>query len=123
ISGGSRPRHQLHFSLGYAERGLGVRFTGQYRSKSFLRLTGDGETNVLRFSPLTTLSLRAWAEPTRFVPRAEWLKGSRLTFSVLNLTNQRQKVRDSAGVTPLAYQPGYRDPLGRTVELELRKTF
>src|SRR5205085_7500029 len=63
ISGGSRPRHQLDFSLGYAERGLGVRFTGQYRSKSFLRLTGDGETNVLRFSPLTTLSLRAWAEP------------------------------------------------------------
>jgi len=25
--------------------------------------------------------------------------------------------------TPLQYQPGYRDPVGRTIEFELRKVF
>ena len=42
---------------------------------------------------------------------------------VVNLANDRQKVRDSMGNTPLQYQPGYRDPLGRTIEFEIRKVF
>ena len=78
---------------------------------------------MLRFSPLTTFSERAWAEPGRFAPLSAWLKGSRLSLSVLNLTNKRQRVTDSAGLVPLAYQKAYRDPLGRTVELEFRKAF
>jgi hypothetical protein len=41
----------------------------------------------------------------------------------VNATNDRQEVRDSAGTTPVQYQPGYRDPLGRTVEIELREVF
>jgi iron complex outermembrane receptor protein len=35
--------------------------------------------------------------------------------------NDRQKVRDGRGATPLIYQPAYLDPLGRTVTLGLRK--
>jgi hypothetical protein len=42
---------------------------------------------------------------------------------VHNATNERQSVVDSAGITPLPYQSAYRDPLGRTVEIELRKVF
>jgi iron complex outermembrane receptor protein len=41
----------------------------------------------------------------------------------VNLTNARQRVRDSFGHNPLQYQPDYRDPLGRTIEVELRKVF
>jgi outer membrane receptor protein involved in Fe transport len=123
IGGATRPRHQLDFGLGYAERGLGVRLTGRHRGKSFLRLVDAGDSAVLRFSPLTTFSLRAWAEASRFAPEADWLKRSRLTVSVANLFNQRQRIADSAGLTPLAYQPDYRDPLGRTIEFELRKAF
>jgi outer membrane receptor protein involved in Fe transport len=66
--------------------------------------------------------LRAFATGSRFGD-APWLKGTRLTLSVVNLTNDRQRVRDSAGITPLSYQRDYRDPLGRTVELEIRKVF
>jgi hypothetical protein len=123
IGGASRPRHQLDFSVGYAERGLGLRFMGQYRSTSYLRLVGDGGTDVLRFGPLTTFSLRGWFEPSRFVPSSRLLKGARVTLSAVNITNKRQRVTDSLGFVPLAYQPGYRDPLGRTVEIELRKVF
>ena len=123
LGGASRPRHQLDFNLGYSERGLGVRFSGRHRGQSFLRLVSNGDTDVLRFSPLTTFSLRAWAEPSRFAPNLAWLKGSRLSLSVLNLTDKRQRVTDSAGLTPLAYQKAYRDPLGRTLEIEFRKAF
>jgi hypothetical protein len=123
LGGASRPRHQLDLSLGYAERRLGVRFSGRHRGRSFLRLVSNGDTDVLRFSPLTTFSVRAWAEPGRFAPQSAWLKGSRLSLSLLNLTNKRQRVIDSAELTPLAYQKAYRDPLGRTVEIEFRKAF
>jgi outer membrane receptor protein involved in Fe transport len=101
---------------------LGIRLNAQYRGKSYLNLVSDGSNDVLTFSPLTTANLRAFATGSRFGD-APWLKGTRLTLSVVNLTNDRQRVRDSAGITPLSYQRDYRDPLGRTVELEIRKVF
>lgn len=122
LAGASRPRHQFDFTLGFADRGLGVRLTGQYRGKSYLNLVSEATTDVLEFSPLTTLNLRAFAVGSRFGD-APWLNSTRLTLAVLNLTNDRQRVRDSANDTPLSYQRDYRDPLGRTVELEIRKVF
>ena len=123
LGGITRPRHQLNFSAGYAERGRGIRLTGQHKSQSFLRLTGGEDTQVLRFSPLTTFNLRAFTELGRYVPDVDFLKGARLSLSIANIFDRRQKVTDEGGVTPLAYQPGYRDPIGRTFEIELRKTF
>ena len=123
FGGATRPRHQLDFSAGYAERGRGIRFTGRHQSQSFLRLTGGVDTQVLRFSPLTTLNLRAFTELGRYAPDVEFLKGARLSLTIANIFNRRQKVRDEGGITPLAYQRAYRDPIGRTVEIELRKTF
>jgi hypothetical protein len=125
LGGGGRPRHELDFTLGYAERGLGLRLSGQYRGSSRLGVSGssDLDSNVLRFSPLTSFSLRGFVDGSRLLPNAGALAGTRLTLSVLNLTNARQQVRDSRGETPLRYQPAYQDPTGRTVQLELRKAF
>ena len=52
-----------------------------------------------------------------------WLRGTRLTVSVDNLFNERQRVRDATGVTPVNYQPDLLDPLGRTVRVSFRKLF
>ena len=123
LGGASRPRHQFDATLGYAERGLGVRLSADRRSVSFLDLASAQSADVLRFAPLTTFSLRAFAEGSRIAPGVEWLKGSRLSLTIVNLTNARERVRDPAGMTPLGYQPAYRDPLGRTVEVEFRTTF
>ena len=123
IGGVTRPRHQLDFSMGYAERGRGIRLTGKHQGQSFLRLTGGQDSQVLRFSPLTTVNLRAFTELGRYAPDVAFLKGARLSLSVANIFDKRQKVTDEGGVTPLAYQRAYRDPIGRTVEIELRKTF
>ena len=69
------------------------------------------------------INLKAFAELRRFLPHSSWARGTRISLSAVNLLNDRQAVRDSAGATPLQYQPGYRDPYGRTIELEIRKVF
>lgn len=122
LGGAGRPRHQLDLTLGYADRGLGVRLNAQHRGTSYVNLVSEGTTDRLKFSPLTTLNLRAFATGARFGDAA-WLKGMRVSLSVVNALNDKQSIRDSAGVTPLSYQRDYRDPLGRTVEAELRKVF
>ena len=52
-----------------------------------------------------------------------WLRGARITLSVDNLFDSRIQVRDETGLTPLSYQPGFVDPLGRSVRLSIRKLF
>jgi len=80
-------------------------------------------TDTLKFSPLLAINLRAFADVKRLVPHASWAKGLRISLEAVNLTDKRQRVADSFGITPLQYQPAYRDPLGRTIEIELRKVF
>jgi len=94
-----------------------------WRSRSSLLTKVNDATDTLSFSPLMTINLRAFADTRRILPQVKWAKGLRLSVDVLNLTNSRQRVRDSFGMTPLQYQPGYRDPIGRTIELEIRKVF
>ena len=52
-----------------------------------------------------------------------FLKGARLRLSIDNLTNSYQEVRDANGATPLRYQRGFVDPLGRAFEISFRKRF
>jgi hypothetical protein len=121
IGGSSGSKHQVDVSLGLSTRGAGVRLTGRWRSVSFLNLAGAQE--FLRFAPSATFNLRAFTEARKIFPTARWLQGARLSVSLLNVTNERQSVRDAVGSTPLRYQAGYRDPIGRTFELEFRKAF
>lgn len=123
FNGGERPRHEFDFGVEYASRGLGVQLTGRHSSQSFINLTGGANPNVLQFSPLTTLNIRAFLEGQRLSPSASWLKGTRFSLLITNFGNERQKVRDSGGGTPILYQQAYRDPTGRVVQLEFRKVF
>ena len=120
---GAPSRHQVTVLMTLDSRGMGVVVGGLWRSESFLITATGAGTDRLRFSPLATLNIRAFVAGRRLFPGERWLRGSRLSISVANLFNDRQEVRDSAGATPLRYQPGYRDPIGRTFEIEFRKTF
>ena len=40
-----------------------------------------------------------------------------------NLLNDIQNVRDANGLVPVRYQRGYLDPVGRRIEVSLRKIF
>jgi hypothetical protein len=121
--GGGRVRHQVDGTAAISSDGLGARLGVTWRGASTLDASIGGVSDTLRFPPLLVMNLRLFAEGRRILPKSEWAKGLRLSLNVVNVTNDRQKVRDSFGNTPLQYQPAYRDPLGRTIEFEIRKVF
>ena len=52
-----------------------------------------------------------------------FFKDARFSIGAKNIFNQRQRVTDSNGNTPLSYQPLYMDAQGRVIEVEFRKMF
>jgi hypothetical protein len=120
---GGRVRHQFDATAALTSGGTGVRMGVTWLGASTLQSRLNGIDERLHFSPYATFNLRAFADARRFLPDSDWAKGLRLSLDIVNLTNERQRVRDSGGNTPLQYQPAYRDPLGRTIEFEIRKVF
>jgi outer membrane receptor protein involved in Fe transport len=123
LGGGAQPRHQIEFNAGVSDNGVGFRLTGQWQNAA--RVTGNttSGSSTLDFSSLATLNARAFINLQQRLKKQAWAHGIRVSLSVNNVFNQRQKVTDQNGVTPLAYQPGYLDPLGRTLFFSVRKIF
>lgn len=120
--GGGRPRHILDASAALSARGQGIRMATQWRSASRL-ITGNSAQDRLDFGGLATVNVRAFTDLDRILQPSGFTKGARVSLSIINVANDRQIVSDDDGVTPLAYQKAYRDPIGRIVEIELRKAF
>jgi hypothetical protein len=120
---GGRVRHQFDGTAAVNRGGTGARIGVTWRGRSTLESRISGQTEELSFSPLLLVNLRAFTDAAELFGRSSWTQGTRLSLNVINLTNDRQTVRDPRRETPLQYQSGYRDPIGRTVELELRKVF
>jgi iron complex outermembrane recepter protein len=121
-SGGGQPRHEVEFQAGLSKNGFGSRLTANWQSAT--RVTGSTPADDLRFSDLAKVNFRLFANlgqmPSIMKP-APWLRGARITIGVNNLFDTRQRVTDGTGATPFAYQPGYLDPLGRTIRISIRK--
>jgi hypothetical protein len=126
---GGRPRHEIEAQAGLFKSGFGARATASWAEGTFVRggpVAGGGTAQDLRFSDTMTVNLRLFADlgQQRSLVRANpWLRGTRIGLNIDNLFNSRPQVRDSTGATPLGYQPGYLDPLGRSVRLSIRKLF
>jgi outer membrane receptor protein involved in Fe transport len=90
-------------------------------------LTGTaGGASRLNFGSLATANLRIFAnlgQVQGLERKIPFLRGARISFNIDNIFNQRREVTDATGATPLRYQPGYLDPLGRTVSISFRKLF
>ena len=106
------------------QNGIGARMTGSWQSATTVDGFGTATGN-LHFSSLAVANFRLFADLGQqpALIRHRWARGMRLTLAVNNLLDTRQRVRDATGATPLAYQPDYLDPLGRTVRVSLRKLF
>lgn len=125
-SGGGQPRHQVEVQTGITHNGLGLRLSGEWQAGTKVQGGTAGAPQELRFSDLTTLNLRLFANlgaQRSLVERWPLLRGTRISLSVNNLFNQRMTVLDAAGQTPISYQPAYLDPTGRSVRLSIRKLF
>lgn len=120
--GGGRLRHQVDGTAAVTSGGLGARIGVTWRGASRLDTSIGDVSNTLHFSPVTMINLRLFTDARRIFG-SDRAKGLRFSIDVVNLTNDRQRVRDSLGNTPIQYQPAYRDPLGRTIEFEIRKVF
>jgi hypothetical protein len=121
LSGSAEARHAVDFNLGVTDNGLGARLDGSWKNVSHM----DSGTSAgsLRFAPLATFDVRLFVNLANRFPGKAWARGTRVSLSVQNLFNRRQRVTDSTGATPAAYQPAILDPLGRTVLLSMRRVF
>jgi hypothetical protein len=122
ITGSSTPRHKVQGSLGLIDNGLGLRLEGNWQSSADVTGSTSASGN-LHFASLATVDLRVFANLQNRFRGKDWARGTRVSLSVENLFNQRQKVTDDTGATPYAYQRDYLDPMGRTVLLSLRRIF
>ena len=128
-SNGGQPRHQVEVQAGLFKDGYGARLTANWQSGTTVRGAagvGGANSSDLFFSPFATLNFRLFADlgqQINLVRKHPWVRGTRISFSVDNLLDSRLRVRDATGATPLSYQPGYIDPVGRTVRISLRKMF
>ena len=122
---GGNPRHEVEAQAGIFRDGMGALLNARWQSGT--RVTGAlGGGTDLEFSPLTTVNLRIFADLSQqraLVRQIPFLRGTRISVEFNNLFDRRIEVRDSNGMTPLSYQPGYIDPIGRSVTFTLRKLF
>jgi iron complex outermembrane recepter protein len=120
-NGGAR-RHLIEMEGGASYLGIGFRANGTWRSGT--KIVGSGSDLV--FDDIFNLNARIFmsfeARPD-IVRKARWLRRSRLVLRIDNLTDSFQRVTDTNGNTPEAYQRGYLAPRGRFVELAWRKQF
>ena len=128
-SSGGQPRHEVEARVGYMNNGIGARLGLDRESGTHVNgaLTGtSGGSSRLNFGSLATANLRIFAnlgQMPALVKDHPFLRGTRLSIGIDNIFNQRREVTDATGATPLRYQPGYLDPLGRTVSITFRKLF
>lgn len=121
--GVTQPRHFVNGSLALGGPGYGLRLNGAFRSASTLQSGSIAAPEELRFASLLTANLRAFVELDSIRRKSTVLKQTRVSLGINNLANRRQRVTDVSGSVPLRFQPAYRDAVGRTVEIELRKVF
>lgn len=118
--GGGQSKHSTRASLALTRGSSGLRIDYARRGSSALATGTLALPDRLQFAGIATLDIRAFADLDQLLPKAGLPKGTRITVVIDNLTNDRQLVTNQAGLIPQAYQPVRRDPIGRTVMLELR---
>jgi hypothetical protein len=123
---GGSPRHKIETQASVFKRGLGARISTNWQSGSVVRGLSDGTTGGrdLRFASYAIVNATAFANLADLFRKgsdAGWMTGLRLSLTVNNVFNRRPVVADETGFTPLTYQPDYLDPIGRTINLSLRK--
>ncbi|WP_447953338.1 hypothetical protein [Sphingopyxis chilensis] len=119
----AQSRHSLTFQLVAGRAGAGLTLDGTWQSPFRLRVDGQQD---YRHRAVTALNLRLFAEPERLLRMQEkpaWLADLNIALDIRNLFDSYRRVVLSDGTVPAGYERYEVDPLGRTVQLSLRKRF
>ena len=119
-----QPRNSARLEAGLFGKGMGLRLSGIYTGTTRLDGSGlPGSTDIF-FDDIVTFNLRIFTNLGEIVGKNEgFLKDFRVSLVADNLFDAQRRVRDSAGATPINYQPFVIDPLGLYVGIDLRKLF
>ena len=123
---GGVPRHAVDVEGGVFHKGFGIRMNIDYDGPATVRSSGAPGLSDLRFASVFRFDARIFinlGRQEKLVEDSPALKGMRIALDFDNLFDVRQKVTDEIGLIPLAYQAGYRDPRGRFMGIDIRKTF
>lgn len=122
-SGGGQPRHEIEGQMTYANNGIGGRLTANWQSGTTVNGPAGASAGALRFSPRLATSARLFVNLSQLpaLVDSDWARGARISIRIDNIFDARPRVRDAAGSTPLRYQAGYLDPVGRLIRIEFRK--
>ncbi len=123
---GGTPRHRIECQAGFFRNGLGGRITTNWRSRTKVRGVADDDGDDLSFSAYSTTDVSFFLLPAQRLGGTSapgWLKKMRLTLDMTNIFNARPTAIGASGIIPVIYQPAYLEPLGRVVNLRVRKIF
>lgn len=126
LTGGGQARHSANARLGVFYGGFGSFLNASYTGASRIEGTGLMGSSDLEFADFATLDWRMFVDlgqQARVIEAVPLLDDTRLSFSIDNIFDARQRVTDDAGIVPQRYQPFLIDPVGRSFEIELRKLF
>jgi outer membrane receptor protein involved in Fe transport len=124
ISNTGFSRHTTRLEAGAFRGGLGMRLSGFYTGKA--RVNGNPLTgsSPLFFSDLTRFNLRLFANLGTVLKKEKGVFDDlRISMRIDNVLNERRRVVDENGDTPINFQPRLLDPTGRYLGIELRKLF
>jgi hypothetical protein len=120
------PRQSTSFRAGLFYRGFGFNVNGTYTGSSRIDGSGLAGSTDLQFNDIAKFDVRLFVDLNQqesLIREVPLLKNTRVSFSIDNLFDARQRVTDSDGNVPLRYQPYLIDPVGRFIGVELRKMF
>lgn len=125
---GGQPRHLISMQLMASRSGLGTILSGQWQSVARIDnpAIADAAGN-LRFSALGQFTLSFFVEPGNMLAPGgtakNWASNLRLSLDVQNLFDSFQSVTLADGRIAPGYDRYALNPLGRTVQLTVRKRF
>ena len=117
---GGRPRWELEGNISGSVGPANIGVYGQLQGPT--RIRSDLAASDLRFSGRAFLVAYGSIDAERIV-HAGWTRKLQLQVTAENVLNDRIGVRDRNGVTPNRFQPGYLDPIGRSIRIGVRKLF